>query len=78
MLVVTPFFGLNTSYAGKSADSLTRWGMEAGPGIIFNKWFEEKDPYKVPVSNIELALQYRFGLSHDRADNISLSLYWSF
>jgi len=45
---------------------------------MVRKWFEENDSYKVPSSSVDFALQYRFGLSHDRDDVVSASIYYSF
>lgn len=78
LVAITPFVGVSTDYGGKQISKGSRWGLEAGPGLIFTKWLAEDDPYKVPTSNIEFAIQYRFGLSHERENLISGTMYFDF
>lgn len=78
LLYVTPFAALGADYGGKDTDKGSRWGFEAGTGLIFRKWLEPGDRYKVPYSNIDLVLQYRFGLSHKRQNAVAVSLYYDF
>jgi hypothetical protein len=66
-LVITPFVGLVWSYGGEFTARASRWGLEAGPGVSLRKWFRE-DKYNAPQSSVDLAVQYRWGLSNDRDD----------
>ncbi len=75
---LTPFAGATFNYGGEDVDKGSRWGLEAGPGVFVRRWFAEPDPYKVPTTSFDFALQYRFGLSHEREDVLSASIYCSF
>lgn len=78
MLVLTPFIGAAVGYGGEWVDKAERWSLEAGPGLSLKKWFQEEDSHKVPNSSLDFALQYRFGLSHNRHDVLSATIYYSF
>lgn len=76
-LVVTPFAGLVWGYGGKDVNKGERWSLEAGPGISFRKWYSQ-DKYNAPQAAFDIAVQYRWGMSRNRSDVLSLTFSNSF
>ena len=76
-LVASPFLGAAWGYAGKGVDSSDHWYGEAGPGVHVRQWRRE-DFYNAPRSYFDVTLHYRHGLSRNRNNIVSLTLFHSF
>jgi len=75
--VITPYAGPVWGYGGQDVNKGERWSLEAGPGISFRKWYRQ-DKYNAPQSTFDIAVQYRWGISHNRGDVLSLTFSNSF
>ena len=78
LIVLTPFWGISSSYGGRFMEKGRQWGLDHGPGLLISKWFDEDDPYKIPTESIQFAVQYKFGLSHGIKDYLMFSVYYAF
>lgn len=76
-LVITPHASVVWGYGGQSVDKGQRWSLEAGPGVSLRKWYRE-DRYNAPQSSADVTVQYRWGLSHERQNVLSVTLSNSF
>lgn len=72
--MVSPHLTLGWGYGGKEIAKGERWSLEAGPGLHFRQWYRE-DKYNAPQSYTDLVIQYRFGLSHNRDNVLTLTLF---
>jgi tetratricopeptide (TPR) repeat protein len=76
-LVLTPHATMVWGYAGQEIESGERMSLETGLGVSVRKWYRE-DHYNAPMSSTDLTVQYRWGLSNERNDVLSLTLSNSF
>lgn len=76
-VVVTPYLGLTSGYAGKTVGKSERLFAEGGPGVMFRKYFGE-DKYHAPRQLVDVVVQYKVGLTHKRQNALSVMLYHSF
>lgn len=75
--VISPYIGAVWGYGGEGVAKGARWSLEAGPGISLRKWYNQ-DKYNAPMSTFDIAIQYRWGLSHDRENLWAVTLTNSF
>lgn len=76
-VVITPYLGLIAGYGGKNTPKSERTFLEGGPGVMFRKYFHE-DKYHAPRQSVDLILQYRIGMTHNRSNALSVMLFHSF
>ncbi|MCC8180418.1 MAG: hypothetical protein LIP23_05855, partial [Planctomycetes bacterium] len=76
-LLFAPYGTMLYSYGGKDVSKGTRWGADAGMGLMIRKWFRQ-DRYHTPRSYVEANIFVIWGLSKDRNRAFGIDLSTSF